>query len=185
MRDGQFRSMIEAVEKRLCRTEGGVQQHLKQHGRRGEMQLSRVVEAVTQMRDEMKGMRVGQGEMGRLVKGMGKGVLDVETGLSGLGSTVRAIQRELASRAQADKRLADQVDQLRRQGVGIGQAVEEGWTVQKKKGRGRRTGEGGLQGKQLAFGDEQEERGAECARGGRSVVCDVCERVYWDVLMAF
>ena len=26
MRDGQFRSMIEAVEKRLCRMEGGVQQ---------------------------------------------------------------------------------------------------------------------------------------------------------------
>ena len=89
MRDGQFRSMIEAVEKRLCRIEGGVQQHLKQHGRRGEQQMGRVVEAVTQMRDEMKGMRVGQGEMGRLVKGMGKGVLDVETGLSGLGSTVR------------------------------------------------------------------------------------------------
>ena len=76
-----------------------------------EQQLGRVVEAVTQMRDEMKGMRVGQGEMGRLVKGMGKGVLDAETKLSGLGSTVRAIQRELASRAQADKRLADQVDQ--------------------------------------------------------------------------
>ena len=61
MRDGQFRSMIGAVEKRLCRIEGGVQQHLKQHGRRGEQQMGRVVEAVTQMRDEMKGMRVGQG----------------------------------------------------------------------------------------------------------------------------
>ena len=45
--------MIEAVEKRLCRIEGGVQQHLKQHGRGGEQQIGRVVEAVTQMRDEM------------------------------------------------------------------------------------------------------------------------------------
>jgi hypothetical protein len=161
-----------------------VQQHLKQHGRRGEMQLSRVVEAVTQMRDEMKGMRVGQGEMGRLVKGMGKGVLDAETKLSGLGSTVRAIQRELASRAQADKRLADQVDQLRRQGAVMGQAVmgqavragmvDEGGqlaaesggqqisppdTVRKQKGVGRRMG--GVSGRQLQFGSGTEEKEQE------------------------
>jgi hypothetical protein len=175
MRDGQFRSMIEAVEKRLCRIEGGVQQHLKQHGRRGEQQMGRVVEAVTQMRDEMKGMRVGQGEMGRLVKGMGKGVLDAETKLSGLGSTVRAIQRELASRAQADKRLADQVDQLRRQGAVMGQAVRAGMvgeggqlaaesggqqtsppdTVRKQMGMGRRMG--GVSGRQLQFGSGTEE----------------------------
>ena len=43
MRDGQFRSMIEAVEKRLCRIEGGLQQHIKQHGRRGEQQMGRVL----------------------------------------------------------------------------------------------------------------------------------------------
>jgi hypothetical protein len=118
------------------------------------------------------------------VKGMGKGVLDAETKLSGLGSTVRAIQRELASRAQADKRLADQVDQLRRQGAVMGQAVmgqavragmageggqlaaESGGqqisppdTVRKQKGVGRRMG--GVSGRQLQFGSGTEEKEQE------------------------
>ena len=115
--------MIMAVEKRLGKIEVGAKQHLKQHGRRrGELQMGRAAEAVMQMRDEMKGMRAGQGEMGRLVKGMGKGVQDVEAKLSGLGSSVRAIQRELASRARAERHLADMVSGLQRAGAVMGQA---------------------------------------------------------------
>jgi hypothetical protein len=170
MRDGQFCSMIEAVEKRLCRIEGGLQQHLKQHGRRGEQQMGRVVEAVMQMRDEMKGMRVGQGEMGRLVKGMGKGVLDVGTGLSGLGSTVRAIQRELAGRVRADRHLADMVSGLQRAGAVMGQAEEADESKQqlsplgsggKQQGAGRGwVGRGELERKQLQFDEGHEGGGA-------------------------
>jgi hypothetical protein len=158
--------MIEAVEKRLCRIEGGLQQHLKQHGRRGEQQMGRVVEAVTQMRDEMKGMRVGQGEMGRLVKGMGKGALDVETKLSGLGSTVRAIQREISGRARADRHLAEMVSGLQRAGAVMGQAEEADESKQqlsplgsggKKGSEGRGwVGKGELERKQLQFGEEHE-----------------------------
>ena len=166
MREEQFRKMIMAVEKRLGKIEVGVEQHLKQHGRRGELQMGRVVEAVMQMRDEMKGMRAGQGEMGRLVKGMGKGVQDVEAKLSGLGSSVRAIQRELASRARAERHLADMVSGLQRAGAVMGQAEEADESKQqlsplgsggKKGSEGRGwVGKGELERKQLQFGGEHE-----------------------------
>ena len=129
--------------------------------------MGRVVEAVTQMRDEMKGMRVGQGEMGRLVKGMGKGALDVETKLPGLGSTVRAIQRKLAGRARAERHLAEMVSGLQRAGAVMSQAEETEENKQqlsppgsggKQQGAGGGwEGKGELERKQLVFKDEEQE----------------------------
>ena len=92
--------------------------------------------------------------------------MDAETKLSGLGSTVRAIQRELTGQARADRHLAEL-----QPGAVIGQAEETAEESKqqlsprgsggKQEGAGQGwVGKGELERKQLQFGEGHEGGGA-------------------------
>ena len=169
-RDDGMRRCLRAVEEKMGRAEKTLTAMLKQHGARGQTQAERVVDSVQHMRDEMMRMRVGQGEIARLVRQMGVGVGNVDSGLGGLGGTVRAIQRQLEARAKHEKQLAKSVSRLERAGAVMGQAVEEGMRQQqlsppgsggKQQGAGRGwVGRGELERKQLQFDEGHEGGGA-------------------------
>jgi hypothetical protein len=182
-RDDGMRRCLGAVEEKMGRVEKTLTAMLKQHGARGQTQAERVVDSVQHMRDEMMRMRVGQGEIARLVRQMGVGVGNVDSGLGGLGGTVRAIQRQLEARAKHEKRLANSVSRMERAGAMMGQAVEEGMRQQPSPqqpspqqqqhlsplGSGRKgqrvggswEGKGEQERKKLLFGAEQKEQEQE------------------------
>jgi hypothetical protein len=114
-------------------------------------------EEMRAVREELSAVQAGQRELARLVSGMGAGVDSVGSGLGGMGSSVRVIQRQLDDRAGEQKRLAKLVSRLEAESGG--QQTSPPDTVRKQKGLGRRMG--GVTGRQLQFGSEMEEKEQE------------------------
>jgi hypothetical protein len=177
-KEEQAVAVMQAILKRLGAVEAGLVRSQGMQRRGKETHERRVMDEVMMMRDDMKRMRVGQGEMARLIQQMGSGVGDVGAGMAGMGSTVRAIQRDLEARAKEQRRVADLVTCLQQEGAVMGQVADAAGspggdagqagrresppgTGRKQKGRGGRAGAGsgwaaGAERKRLQFGEEEE-----------------------------
>ena len=177
-KEEQAVAVMQAILKRLGAVEAGLVRSQGMQRRGKETHERRVMDEVMMMRDDMKRMRVGQGEMARLIQQMGSGVGDVGAGMAGMGSTVRAIQRDLEARAKEQRRVADLVTCLQQEGAVMGQAADAAGspggnagqagrresppgTGRKQKGRGGRAEAGSSwavgERKRLQFGEEEEE----------------------------
>ena len=175
-KEEQAVAVMQAILKRLGAVEAGLVRSQGMQRRGKETHERRVMDEVMMMRDDMKRMRVGQGEMARLIQQMGSGVGDVGTGMAGMGSTVRAIQRDLEARAKEQRRVADLVTCLQQEGAVMGQVADAAGspggdagqagrresppgTGRKQKGRGGRAGAGSSwaagERKKLQFGEEE------------------------------
>ena len=132
---------------------------LERVGQQWEQQAAKMAGAVEQMREEMRAVQAGQRELVLLVHGLGAGVGDVGSGLGGLGSSVRVIQRQLDARTGEQKRLAKLVSRMEAEAGGLKTSPPA--TVRKERGMGRRLGLGAS--RRLGFGagaeEEQRERG--------------------------
>ena len=172
-KEEQAVAVMQAILKRLGAVEAGLVRSQGMQRRGKETHERRVMDEVMMMRDDMKRMRVGQGEMARLIQQMGSGVGDVGAGMAGMGSTVRAIQRDLEARAKEQRRVADLVTCLQQEGAVMGQVADAAGspggdagqagrresppgTGRKQKGRGGRAGAGRGERRKLQFGEEEE-----------------------------